>query len=116
MDSNLLIRVLKKTILVHNKIFNIEGSKIGNRQFQIGNFRTEFGQKNRQRVGPILRKRLPIKKTVITLFIKKVKSGQPTKLLYSIYLNAIITSIHEEVHAATKITFMFPDDYKKIEQ
>ena len=29
--------------------------KIGNRQFQIGNFRTEFGQKIRQPCGPILK-------------------------------------------------------------
>ena len=37
-------------------------SKIGNRQFQIGNRRTEFGKKNRQPVGPILRKPVAYKK------------------------------------------------------
>ena len=36
--------------------------KIGNRQFQIGNFRTEFGQKIRQPRGPILKNAVAYKK------------------------------------------------------
>ena len=36
--------------------------KIGNRQFQIGNFRTEFGQKLRQPCGPILKNAVAYKK------------------------------------------------------
>ena len=39
--------------------------KLGNRQFQIGNFRTEFGQKIRQPRGPIL-------KNAVAYKIKKV--------------------------------------------
>ena len=37
-------------------------SKIGNRKFAIGNFRTEFGQKIRQPFGPILRITVAYKK------------------------------------------------------
>ena len=39
---------------------------IGNRLFQIGNFRTEFGQKIRQPCGPILKNAVTYKKKSVS--------------------------------------------------
>ena len=59
----------KKAFFLNDHYLGIR-SKIGKRQFQIGNFRTEFGAKIRQPKGPILRKAVAYKKSVLAYYMQ----------------------------------------------